>query len=225
MGEEPADRAERLRAGRRDGAARAADPGRPVRARRTPTTSVRRSRAGRIDFDDLLTGTIDLLSTNAEAAATIRARKRWFSVDEFQDTSPLQERLLALWAAESRDVCVVGDADQTIYTFAGASPALPRDVRRRPSRLARRRADRELPLHAGDPGAREPAPLERGRPKRLSATRPAGPAPTITRHATDDAELAWLVGRIRALVATARRRPRSRSWCGRTPSSSRSNPR
>ena len=160
-----------------------------------------KARAGRIDFDDLLTGTIDLLSTNAEAAATIRARKRWFSVDEFQDTSPLQDRLLALWAAESRDVCVVGDADQTIYTFAGASPAyletfadvhpgsrvveLTENYRSTPEILGL--ANRLL--------------WSAGRPKRLSATRPAGPAPTITRHATDDAELAWLVGRIRALVA------------------------
>jgi DNA helicase-2/ATP-dependent DNA helicase PcrA len=150
-------------------------------------------RAGRIDFDDLLTETIDLLSTNPEAAATIRARKRWFSVDEFQDTSPLQDRLLALWAAESLDVCVVGDADQTIYTFAGASPAYLETF-----------AD----VH---PGSRvveltenyRSTPEILGLANRLlwSATRPAGPAPTITRHATDDAELAWLVGQIRTLVA------------------------
>ncbi|HSO28496.1 MAG TPA: ATP-dependent helicase, partial [Candidatus Sulfomarinibacteraceae bacterium] len=54
-------------------------------------------RAGRIDFDDLLTGTVDLLETDEDAAATVRARKRWFSVDEYQDTSPLQQRLLELW--------------------------------------------------------------------------------------------------------------------------------
>jgi len=151
-------------------------------------------RAGRIDFDDLLTGTIDLLSNDADAASTVRARKRWFSVDEFQDTSPLQDRLLALWAGESRDVCVVGDADQTIYTFAGASPAylesfadihpgsrvveLTENYRSTPEILGL--ANRLL--------------WSAGRSKRLSATRPAGPAPTITRHATDDAELAWLVG-------------------------------
>jgi DNA helicase-2/ATP-dependent DNA helicase PcrA len=53
----------------------------------------------------------------------VRARKRWFSVDEYQDTNPLQEQLLALWAGDSRDVCVVGDEDQTIYSFTGASSA------------------------------------------------------------------------------------------------------
>ena len=49
------------------------------------------------------------------------ARKSWFSVDEYQDTNPLQERLLELWLGERRDVCVVGDEDQTIYTFTGAT--------------------------------------------------------------------------------------------------------
>jgi DNA helicase-2/ATP-dependent DNA helicase PcrA len=80
-----------------------------------------KTRAGRIDFDDMLSGTISLLEEDPAAAATIRARKRWFSVDEYQDTSPLQERLLELWLGDSRDICVVGDEDQTIYTFAGAT--------------------------------------------------------------------------------------------------------
>ena len=58
---------------------------------------------------------------DAEAAATVRARKRWFSVDEYQDTNPLQQRLLELWLGDRRDLCVVGDEDQTIYTFTGAT--------------------------------------------------------------------------------------------------------
>ena len=56
-----------------------------------------KARAGRIDFDDLLVETVDLLESDAEAAETVRARKRWFSVDEYQDTNPLQQRLLELW--------------------------------------------------------------------------------------------------------------------------------
>ena len=88
-------------------------------------------RAGRIDFDDLLTETIDLLEGDPEAAATVRARKRWFSVDEYQDTNPLQERLLELWAGTSTDVCVVGDADQTIYVRWRVA-CVPRIVRRPP---------------------------------------------------------------------------------------------
>ena len=64
-----------------------------------------------------------------EAAATVRARKRWFSVDEYQDTNPLQQRLLELWLGDRRDLCVVGDEDQTIYTFTGASSAFLTVVR------------------------------------------------------------------------------------------------
>ena len=83
-----------------------------------------KARANRIDFDDLLVGTVDLLETDADAAATVRSRKRWFSVDEYQDTNPLQQRLLELWLGPDRhDLCVVGDEDQTIYTFTGATSA------------------------------------------------------------------------------------------------------
>ncbi|HTC86233.1 MAG TPA: ATP-dependent helicase, partial [Candidatus Acidoferrum sp.] len=60
-------------------------------------------RAGRIDFEDMLGATIELLETDPEAAAVVRSRKRWFSVDEYQDTNPLQEHLLRLWSADSRD--------------------------------------------------------------------------------------------------------------------------
>ena len=80
-----------------------------------------KSRANRIDFDDLLTFTADLLHEDEEAADIVRSRKSWFSVDEYQDTSPLQQRLLDLWAGDSTDVSVVGDEDQTIYTFTGAT--------------------------------------------------------------------------------------------------------
>ena len=80
-----------------------------------------KERAGQIDFDDMLTLTVDLLENDAEALALVRGRKRWLSVDEYQDTSPLQERLLELWTGDRGDLCVVGDEDQTIYTFTGAT--------------------------------------------------------------------------------------------------------
>ena len=83
-----------------------------------------KARTGVIDFEDMLIGTVDLLETDEAAAALVRSRKTWFSVDEYQDTSPLSERLLELWLGESRDLAVVGDPDQTIYTFTGATPEL-----------------------------------------------------------------------------------------------------
>lgn len=155
-------------------------------------------RANRIDFDDLLLETVTLLEQDAAAAGLVRARKSWFSVDEYQDTSPLQQRLLELWVGDRRDLCVVGDEDQTIYTFTGATSgfltgfarlwpdarevALVRNYRSSPQVLAC--ANRLL--------ARE------GRAKRLLATRPDGPEPVIARHASAAAELDALVGWIEA---------------------------
>ena len=81
----------------------------------------RKTRAGRIDFEDMLELTIGLIETDATIAAEVRDRYRWFSVDEFQDTNPLQAALLNFWLGGRDDLAVVGDEDQTIYTFTGAT--------------------------------------------------------------------------------------------------------
>ena len=52
----------------------------------------------------------------------VRDQYRYFTVDEYQDVSPVQAQLLELWLGQRRDVCVVGDPNQTIYSFAGADP-------------------------------------------------------------------------------------------------------
>ena len=159
-----------------------------------------KTRAGRIDFDDMLTETIHLLEDDVEAAATVRARKRWFSVDEYQDTSPLQERLLGLWLGGGRDICVVGDEDQTIYTFAGASSSFL-------TSFADRHAEaRVVALTENYRSSPEVLDLANrliagaGRTKRLTATRPSGPPPTLAGHPTEEAELAALVAWVRKLV-------------------------
>ncbi|HSS68976.1 MAG TPA: ATP-dependent DNA helicase UvrD2 [Nocardioidaceae bacterium] len=74
-----------------------------------------------IDLEDVLLCAASVLDGDERAAAEIRRQYRWFVVDEFQDVSPLQHRLLELWLGDRDDVCVVGDPAQTIYTFAGAS--------------------------------------------------------------------------------------------------------
>ena len=156
-----------------------------------------KARAGRIDFDDLLLETVDLLEGDTAAAEMVRSRKRWICVDEYQDTNPLQQRLLELWLGDRRDVCVVGDEDQTIYTFTGATSAfllgftewfpdarvvtLAQNYRSSPEVLEV--ANRLL--------------ASTGRSKRLVATRPTGPEPTIVRHGTESAELAALTAWIR----------------------------
>ena len=80
-----------------------------------------KARANRIDFEDMLTFAVELYETDADALALTHRRYSWFSVDEYQDTNRLQEDLLRLWLGDRRDLCVVGDPDQTIYSFTGAS--------------------------------------------------------------------------------------------------------
>jgi len=77
---------------------------------------------GRIDLEDVLLLTCALLADEPRVAATVRSQYRHLVVDEYQDVSPLQQRLLDLWLGDREDLCVVGDPGQTIYSFAGASP-------------------------------------------------------------------------------------------------------
>lgn len=74
-----------------------------------------------IDFEDVLILTTGMLETEPRAAVQVRERYRFFTVDEYQDVSPLQHALLRVWLGARDDLCVVGDASQTIYSFAGAS--------------------------------------------------------------------------------------------------------
>ncbi|WP_416447137.1 ATP-dependent helicase [Leucobacter sp. HNU] len=76
-----------------------------------------------IDFEDVLVLLTGMLETEPRAAVHVRERYRFFTVDEYQDVSPLQHALLKVWLGDRTDVCVVGDASQTIYGFAGASSA------------------------------------------------------------------------------------------------------
>lgn len=75
---------------------------------------------GSYDFDDLLLEPIKLLSVHAAPRAYYRQLWHYVSVDEYQDTSPIQEQLLDLLVNDSRNLCVVGDDYQAIYSWRGA---------------------------------------------------------------------------------------------------------
>jgi DNA helicase-2/ATP-dependent DNA helicase PcrA len=75
----------------------------------------------RLDFEDILLVAAGMLDSEPQVLTQVRDAHRHFVVDEYQDVSPLQHRLLDLWLGERRDICVVGDASQTIYSFTGAS--------------------------------------------------------------------------------------------------------
>ena len=73
-------------------------------------------------LDDDLLGHVDLLEDVPAIAEEFRDRYRCFVVDEFQDVTPAQQRLLSAWLGRRDDLTVVGDVNQTIYSFAGAEP-------------------------------------------------------------------------------------------------------
>jgi DNA helicase-2/ATP-dependent DNA helicase PcrA len=83
-----------------------------------------------MDMEDALLYAAAVLDDDERVAATVRRQDQWLVVDEFQDVSPLQFRLLQLWLGGRDQVCVVGDPAQTIYTFAGASDRFLRDFPR-----------------------------------------------------------------------------------------------
>ncbi|MGF1662963.1 MAG: ATP-dependent helicase, partial [Kineosporiaceae bacterium] len=95
-----------------------------VMARVLDTYEDAKAARGIVDFEDVLLLTTAMLERHDDVARRVRARYRWFTVDEYQDVSAAQERLLQAWLGGRRDLCVVGDPNQTIYTFAGAHPDL-----------------------------------------------------------------------------------------------------
>jgi len=77
--------------------------------------------AGQIDWEDVLVLCLGLLRAEPVALAHVHQQYRFFTVDEYQDISPLQQALLETWLGDRNDICVVGDPNQTIYSFTGAS--------------------------------------------------------------------------------------------------------
>ena len=79
--------------------------------------------ANSLDFDDMLTRTLELFGEHPEVLAEYQYQFQFILVDEYQDTNPVQYRLLRLLAAGHGNLCVVGDDDQSIYGFRGADVA------------------------------------------------------------------------------------------------------
>jgi len=77
--------------------------------------------AGAFDFDDLIYQTVQLLAEHKEARDFYQNKYRYLLVDEYQDTSVAQFRLVSLLTGPEKNICVVGDDDQSIYRFRGAT--------------------------------------------------------------------------------------------------------
>lgn len=78
-------------------------------------------RNGVMDFSSIQTNTYEMLTQHPEALAKIRESVRYIMVDEYQDTNYIQEQLMFLIAGERKNICVVGDDDQGMYRFRGAT--------------------------------------------------------------------------------------------------------
>jgi DNA helicase-2/ATP-dependent DNA helicase PcrA len=75
-----------------------------------------------MDFEDVLLLTAAMLEEEREVRERVQGQYRHFTIDEYQDISPLQQRVINAWLGSRQELCVVGDPAQTIYSFAGATP-------------------------------------------------------------------------------------------------------
>ncbi|SDH08164.1 ATP-dependent helicase [Microbacterium pygmaeum] len=157
-----------------------------------------------LDFEDVLLACAGMLEAEPHVAAAVHEQYRHFTVDEFQDVSPLQHRLLELWLGDRRDLCVVGDASQTIYSFAGADARYLLEFahRHEDARVIRLetnyRSDAAILTVANE--------LMRGRAGALEITAPAGTGrasgevPTIAAYDDDLAEARAVAAAVRGRI-------------------------
>lgn len=154
-----------------------------------------------MDFEDVLLTCAGMIEAEPRVAAAVREQYRHFTVDEYQDVSPLQNRLLELWLGDRRDLCVVGDASQTIYSFTGADARYLLEFDRthedaRVVRLERNyRSTAAVLAVAND--------LMRGRPGALELVAAApqdAPVPTVRAFDDEEAEAEGVAAAIAAAV-------------------------
>jgi DNA helicase-2/ATP-dependent DNA helicase PcrA len=158
-----------------------------------------------LDFEGMLELTAAIFTEHQEVANQFRDQYRHFVVDEYQDVNPLQKLLLDTWLGERADLCVVGDPNQTIYSFTGASPSyllnftiehpeakvvkLVRDYRSTPQVV--RLANDVLAQARGE---------TRHHRLELVAQRSDGPAPSFNEYDDEVAEAEAVAKRIRELL-------------------------
>ncbi|WP_305092125.1 ATP-dependent DNA helicase UvrD2 [Prescottella sp. R16] len=158
-----------------------------------------------LDFDDLLLHTAASLENHPAVAEEFRDRYRCFVVDEYQDVTPLQQRVLDAWLGDRDDLTVVGDANQTIYSFTGATPKYLLDFSRRFPDASVVRLERD---YRSTPEvvslANRVIGAARGRIAgtrlKLIGQRPSGPEPTFAEYDDEPAEAKAVAKQIRALI-------------------------
>ncbi|MGP3688347.1 ATP-dependent DNA helicase UvrD2 [Streptomyces sp. IBSNAI002] len=161
---------------------------------------------GMIDFEDVLLLTVGILQDRHDIAEQIRAQYQYFVVDEYQDVSPLQQRLLDLWLGERDSLCVVGDASQTIYSFTGATPDHLLNFRTRyPQatvvKLVRDYRSTPQVVHLANGLLHQAKGRAAEHRLELVSQRETGPDPVYAEYPDEPAEAEGVAHRIRDLIA------------------------
>ncbi|MER7567536.1 ATP-dependent DNA helicase UvrD2 [Streptomyces sp. NPDC048523] len=165
---------------------------------------IKRDRAV-IDFEDVLLLTVAVLQDRHDIAEQVRAQYQHFVVDEYQDVSPLQQRLLELWLGQRDTLCVVGDASQTIYSFTGATPDHLLDFRtRHPGatvvKLVRDYRSTPQVVHLANGLLAQARGRAADHRLELISQRRPGPEPVYTEYTDEPAEAEGAARRIRELM-------------------------
>jgi DNA helicase-2/ATP-dependent DNA helicase PcrA len=163
-------------------------------------------KSGAMDFEDLLRAMAWGIEEHPDVAEQVRAQYRHFVVDEYQDVNPLQQRLLEAWLGGRRDLTVVGDAAQTIYSFTGATSGYLVDFSRlhRDATVVRLVRDyRSTPQVVGLANAviRQAGGSQARLRLDLVGQRPPGPEPDIRVFPDEPSEAAAVAARCRELTA------------------------
>ena len=158
-----------------------------------------------IDFEDVLLLTVAILQDRHDIAEQVRSQYQHFVVDEYQDVSPLQQRLLDLWLGRRDSLCVVGDASQTIYSFTGATPDHLLDFRvRHPGatvvKLVRDYRSTPQVVHLANGLLAQARGRAADHRLELISQRRAGPEPVYTEYTDEPAEAEGAARRIRELM-------------------------
>lgn len=158
-----------------------------------------------LDFNDLLLHTAGALENSPAVAEEFREQYRSFVVDEYQDVTPLQQRVLQAWLGERDDLTVVGDANQTIYSFTGATPNYLLDFSRTYPHATVTRLQRD---YRSTPEITKLANtiigMATGRVAgtrlELIGMRPSGPEPTFTSYPDEPTEAREIARKVRKLL-------------------------
>lgn len=161
----------------------------------------RKDAAGRMDFEDVLLLMVALLEQEPRVSSHLRPGLRHVTVDEYQDVSPLQQRLLDGWLGDNSNVCVVGDPSQTIYTFAGADSSYLTGFARRYPEATLVRLPRTYRCSPQVAATANKVLIESGAPLQLVSQRQPGPEVVVRDYADSAAEAHGVTARIKALIA------------------------